>query len=147
MSVKYFLLAISILGILFFGCIGVVKPPSIESCQVQVPFECVSGSYVLHKSTDTLTLSLNNTGFDTIKLISTSCGASSSGPINPKSMNSEVAVGETVDLEFDCKGQTNSSAKIGEDIFQKDIYITYYPRPSDPDMVKTNIIRIATVYR
>jgi len=138
-----------VFGMLLFGCAALtsvlVKPTPIETCQVQTPFECVSGSYSLNKNNDVLTLSLHNVGYETIKITNISCGFDGLNYINSKSINEEVSVGNTTTLEFDCKGQTDPSAKIGQDGFQGSLYFIYAPI-SYPNMTKVSSIRIAVKY-
>jgi len=133
---------LAIIAILAF----IVRPQPIETCQVQFPFECLPGSYAVYKSNDTLVITLKNSGYDRIKILNTSCGYNDSGYINSMSINQELSVGEVTDLHFNCAGQTESTAKIGQDVFQGDVYIIYNPRISDNPITKTTSIRIAAKY-
>jgi len=138
------LVVLTIIAILAF----VVRPQPIETCQVQTPFECVPGSYVLTQATDTLIVSIKNNGWEQIQLLQTACGYDevAKAYVNPTPMAKNFSVGETYNLRFNCTGKTDSYAKIGQDVFQSEVYVTYYPRASDSTINKTTSIRIAAKY-
>ena len=130
------LVVLTIIAILAF----VVRPQPIETCQVQTPFECVPGSYVLTQTTDTLIVTVKNSGWEQIQLLQTACGYDDVNKtyVNPTPANwatagaKNLSVGESFNLKFNCTGKTDSYAKIGQDVFQSEVYVTYYPRSSDP---------------
>jgi hypothetical protein len=145
------LVVLTIIAILAF----VVRPQPIETCQVQTPFECVSGAYVLTADTSTLIISVKNNGWEQIQLLQTSCGLNDTGGyIDPTPANwttgkaYNLSVGQTYNLKFNCtmSPKLDPYAKVGQDVFQTDVYVTYNPRSSDTSINKTTSIRIAAKY-
>lgn len=136
---------LAIIAILAF----IVRPQPIETCQVQFPFECVPGSYAIYKSNDTLVITLKNSGYEQLRILQTACGHNGTAYINPVNIAAAqglLSVGATINLPFNCVNQTESTAKVGQDVFQGDVYIIYNPRSIDSTITKTTSVRIAAKY-
>jgi len=137
---------LAIIAILAF----IVRPQPVETCQIQPPFECIPGAYAVYKSNDTLVISLKNSGYEQIKLVQTACGYNGTAYTNLMDVvgpsGKLLSVGDVYNLQFNCTGITESTAKIGQDVFQGDVYILYYPRASDTTLIKTTSVRIAAKY-
>jgi len=136
------LVVLAIVAILAF----VVRPTTPESCQVAPPFECMPGAYVIYKDNSTLVVSLKNTGREMLKILSTACAYENNSYVGLMDINKGLSVGEIYNLQFNCTAKADPAARIGEDIYQGDIFIKYNPRLTDPSMVKTTTIRIVTKY-
>jgi len=138
------LVVLAIIAILAF----IVRPQPFETCQVQQPFECIAGSYLIYTTNGTMIVTLKNNGYDQLRIINTSCGYNESGYINSLEIDRTLSVGATYNLPFNCSGPggADPSGKVGEDVFQKDVYIVYNPRASDTSIQKTTTIKIAAKY-
>ncbi|MEM2974302.1 MAG: hypothetical protein QW112_01600 [Candidatus Micrarchaeia archaeon] len=134
------LVVLAVIAVLMF----VMKPQPIETCQVQQPFECVAGSYAMFKANSSLYITVKNAGWERIKIINSACGYNGTDFINPMPINKELSPGETYNLWFDCL--TEDTAKVGQDVFQGEVYIIFNPRASDTSVSKTTSVRIAAKY-
>ena len=136
------LVVLAIVAILAF----VVRPRPFETCQTDFPFECVPGSYVMYKDNSSLIISLKNTGREKVNIISTACAYENNTYVGLMDRNLPLSVGEIQNVPFNCTAKADSAAKIGEDVFQGEVFINYNPRSSDTSVTKTTTIRIAAKY-
>ena len=139
---------IAIIAILAF----IVRPQPPETCQPlsPQPFECISGAYTLHKSTNMMTIAFKNNGQYKLKVAQTACGINESGQyiglMDITGTAGEISSGSTKNIDFNCSALVPSDVRVGQDVFQGYVYLIYYPRAEDTTLNTTASIKTIVRY-
>ena len=95
-----------------------------------------------------MVVGVKNIGYEQVRILQTACGLNDTDNtyINLKNINRPLTAGATLDVQFDCTGLIDATARVGQDVFQKDVYVIFNPRASNPNIIKPQVIRVAARY-
>jgi hypothetical protein len=105
----------------------------------------VQGTQVVYKGTANLSFVLKNVGYEQITIAMTACGYNGTDYTNPEIINKNISVGGAFPMSFNCTGQIDPAARVGTDVFQKEVYMTY-TQGSYGTPPKATTIRVAAKY-